>query len=179
MKTLLALLLITLSFAPVLAQQYKAENGYVRFFSEAALEDIAAENKKGSSIFDVSNGNIVFSIPITSFEFEKSLMREHFNEKYMESEKYPKAVFKGNIADFEDREGTQNLQAHGNMTIHGVTRQINTKGKIMKEGDQLRLTSTFIVRLEDYEVKIPKLLWQNIAEEVEVTLDFQYKPLAQ
>ena len=164
---------------PGLAQKYKAEDGHARFFSEATLEDIAAENKDGSSIFDASNGNIVFSIPITSFEFDKSLMREHFNEKYMESEKYPKATFKGVVTNFENIEGTQKVQAKGSMNIHGVTRQVTSEGEIKKEGDQLRLTSTFIVRLEDYKVKIPKLLWQNIAEEVEVNIDFHYKPLTQ
>ena len=174
-STLLFLLILALS--PAIAQKYKAEGGYVKFFSEATLEDIAAENNNGTSVFDQGNGNIVFSIPIQSFEFDKSLMKEHFNEKYMESEKYPKATFKGTISDFQNSEGVQKVQAQGSMTIHGVTRQVSYEGQIEKKGDQLRMTSTFKVRLEDYKVKIPRLLWQNIAEEVEVTVDFQYKPL--
>lgn len=159
------------------AQKYKSTEGKVRFFSEATLENIAADNEDGSSVYDESTGDIVFSIPITSFKFEKSLMQEHFNENYMESEKYPKAIFKGKVNDFDKGKGVQNVSAAGDMTIHGVTKSINVDGVMEYRDGKIFLKSVFPVRLEDYKVKIPQVLWQNIAEEVEVTINFVYKPL--
>ena len=159
------------------AQKYKSVEGKVRFFSEATLENIAADNAKASSVFDESNGNIVFSVPIKSFEFRKSLMQEHFNENYMESDQYPKATFKGTVAGFENKAGTQKVSAQGDMTIHGVTKPVSVDGTMELKDGQIYLKSVFKVKLEDYDVKIPQVLWQNIAEEVEVTLNFIYQPL--
>ncbi len=161
------------------AQKYKAQNGYVKFFSDAVLEDITAETNKGSSVVDWSTGDIVFSIPITSFEFDKSLMKEHFNEKYMESDKYPKATFSGSILGLKDTEGKQLVTAEGDLMIHGISRKVKTKGEINRSQGRISLQSEFIVRLEDHKVKIPQLLWQNIAEEVQVTINFNYDKLQQ
>src|SRR6478609_3763044 len=83
------------------AQKFTAEKTYVKFFSDAAIEDITAENTKTSSIFNEATGDIVFSVPIKEFEFAKSLMKEHFNEKYMESEQFPKATFQGVISGYQ------------------------------------------------------------------------------
>src|SRR5690349_8061189 len=85
----------------VFSQKYVAEKSQITFFSDAALEDITATNKKASSIFNSANGEIVFSVPISEFQFAKSLMQEHFNEKYMESDKYPKSTFQGKIENYD------------------------------------------------------------------------------
>lgn len=169
-------LLFSVSFGTY-AQKYKSVESKVRFFSEATLENIAADNTDGSSVFDESTGDIVFSIPIKSFEFQKSLMQEHFNENYMESDKYPKSIFKGKVIGFEKKGGLQNVSAEGELTIHGVTKEVKIDGTMNLKDNQIKLNSVFIVKLEDYNVKIPQVLWQNIAEEVEVTLNFIYQPL--
>jgi polyisoprenoid-binding protein YceI len=120
--------------------------------------------------------DIVFSIPIKEFEFDKALMKEHFNEKYLESEKFPKATFSGKVTGFlKDSRGEQAAMAKGKMTIHGVSREIEVPGVITMEGGQLTVRAVFKIKLADYEVKIPQLLWKNIAEEVEVKIDFVYK----
>jgi polyisoprenoid-binding protein YceI len=160
-----------------IAQKFVTEKSNIVFFSDAAIEDIKADNKKATSIFNTANGDIVFSIPISEFQFEKSLMQEHFNEKYMESDKYPKATFQGKIPDFKiDAQGPQQAKATGKLTIHGVTRDVEIPGTIEKQGDKLLVKTKFMVKLEDYKIAIPQLLWQNIAEQVEVTGEFQYKP---
>src|SRR2546429_2267412 len=82
-------------------QKFTAEKTYVKFFSDAAIEDITADNTKSSSIFNEATGDVVFSIPIKEFEFEKSLMKEHFNEKYMETEQFPKSTFQGKISGYQ------------------------------------------------------------------------------
>ena len=98
-KVLLIFLLFSLHTA--IAQKYKSTTGNIKFYSEELLEDITAINNKVKSIFDSETGQIVFSVIITGFEFDKSLMQEHFNEKYLESEKYPKYTFNGTISTFE------------------------------------------------------------------------------
>ncbi len=95
------LIILLLSAYPGIAQKYKSTSGTIKFYSEELLEDITAINKDVKSIFDNESGQIVFSLPITGFEFAKSLMQEHFNEKYLESEKYPKATFKGTITGYQ------------------------------------------------------------------------------
>src|SRR5687768_84945 len=87
--------------ACLFAQKYNIEKGSVSFFSDAAIEDISADNKKPSGIFNTTTGDIVFSIPINEFKFEKSLMQEHFNEKYMQSDKFPKSTFQGKVTGFD------------------------------------------------------------------------------
>jgi polyisoprenoid-binding protein YceI len=104
-------------------------------------------------------------------------MQEHFNEKYMDTDKYPKSTFKGKVSGFDAAAaGTQNAKATGKLFIHGVERDVEIPGTIEKSGDKLLFKSKFIVKLEDYKVDRPQLLWQNIAEQVEVTIDFVFKP---
>lgn len=166
--------------APILVtgQKYTTEKSSITFYSDAAIEDIKAVNSKGSSMINTSTGEIAFSIPIKEFEFEKALMQEHFNEKYLESDKYPKAIFMGKLEGFTyEQTGEKQVTARGRLTIHGVTKEIEVLGKIEIREERIYAQANFTVRLEDYKIKIPQLLWQNIAEEVEVTIDFTYKPL--
>jgi polyisoprenoid-binding protein YceI len=147
------------------------------FFSDAAIEDITAENKKTAGVFNSGTGDIAFSVPIKEYEFAKSLMKEHFNEKYMETEKYPKSTFQGKVSGYDpNATGPQNVSSKGKLTIHGETKEVEIPGTIEKQGEKLLMKSKFIVKLEDYKIAIPQLLWQNIAEQVEVTVDFTFKP---
>jgi hypothetical protein len=171
-----ALIFLVVIQTPVVAQKFILDKSLISFFSDGAIEDISAQNKKTSSIFNSTTTDIVFSVPITEFQFEKSLMQEHFNEKYMESDKFPKAVFQGKIVGFDPAASTkQDVKALGKMTIHGVTKDIEIPGIAEKNGDRIVLKSKFIVKLEDYKITIPQLLWQNIAEQVEVTVDLVFK----
>ena len=176
MKLLFTLILGLAGFVPASGQKYITESGQISFFSYAPIEDIKASNQKVVSIFDTESGNLVFSIPIKDFEFDKSLMREHFNEKYMETEKYPKSTFKGTVEGYTDQEGEQNVVAKGDLTIHGVTHQIEISGTLESSGSNVVIKATFSVSVADYEVEIPSLLFSNIAEVVDVTVDLKYKP---
>ena len=153
------------------AQKYVTEQSFISFFSDAAIEDITADNKKAAGVFNSATGDIAYSIPIKEFQFEKSLMQEHFNEKYMETEKFPKSTFQGKVTGYDpSATGPQQASAKGKLTIHGETKEIE------KQGDKLLMKTKFIVKLADYKITIPQLLWQNIAEQVEVTADFTFKP---
>ena len=168
----IALLFISTS---VVGQKYISEKSNIVFFSSALLEDIEARNEKAKSVFNADNGDIVFSIPVNQFQFAKSLMQEHFNEKYMESDKYPTTIFKGKVLDFEKGSENNNVWTEGELEIHGVKRNVKIQGNLIFKGERVIIESKFIVKLEDYEIEIPKLLFHKIAEEVEVTVNFEYK----
>ena len=111
------------------------------------------------------------------FEFRKSLMKEHFNEKYLESDKFPKSTFQGKITGYSiDKSGAQEVKSSGKLTIHGVTKEIESTGTIEFINGKAIAKSKFIVLLKDYDIKIPQLLWKNIAESIDVTIDLTYKP---
>ena len=159
------------------AQKYVTDKTFVSFFSDAAIEDITADNTKTAGVFNSETGDIAFSVPIKDYKFEKSLMQEHFNEKYLETEKFPKATFQGKVTGYDaNATGSQKVSSKGKLTIHGETQEVEIPGTIEKEGDKLVMKSKFIVKLADYKIAIPQLLWQNIAEQVEVTADFTFKP---
>jgi polyisoprenoid-binding protein YceI len=160
------------------AQKFTSEKSVVSFFSHASIEDIAAKTTKATSIFNEATSEIVFVIPIKEFEFEKALMKEHFNEKYMQTEKFAKSTFQGKLTGYQSSaNGEQAAHAIGKLTIHGVTKEVDLVGTVQNAEGNIVMKSKFIVKLEDYKIKIPTLLWKNIAEQVEVTIEFTYKPL--
>jgi polyisoprenoid-binding protein YceI len=135
-------------------------------------------NTQSRALLDLNSLEVAFEVPISHFEFEKDLMKQHFNEKYMDTEKYPSAKFGGHITGFEkSKSGVQPVTASGKLTIHGVTKVVNIPGTIETLiNDRLEMNAKFIVKLVDYKIKIPQIVWQNIAEEVEVTIEFIMKP---
>lgn len=176
MSRLLFSILILCFFFRTYGQKYSVERSTVQFFSEATIEDIKAENTRASGIFNVANDEVVFSIPIKYFEFEKALMKEHFNEKYLESHLFPKAIFQGKfLGVMKDVGGEQLVKASGKLTIHGVTKDVIIPGTVEVRGNLILARSTFNIHLADYHITIPSLLWQNIAEDVEVTVEFIFK----
>src|ERR1043165_7970394 len=135
MKCLLFLVAgIVLISSSASAEKYMTRTGKITFFSATPLENIEAFNNEVAAVADASNGELVFQAPIKSFKFEKSMMQDHFNENYMESDKYPKADFKGRISNVGSvnfsKDGTYNVTANGKLTMHGVTRDITAPGTI-------------------------------------------------
>jgi len=176
-RRVILVVLVLAMVLPALGQKYKAEKGSTSFYSKATVEDIKAENTQFSSLFNATSGDIAFSIPIKGYQFDKALMQEHFNEKYMETEKYPTATFSGKLQGYSPSgPATQSVTAKGKMNIHGVVRPVEIAGQVEKQGDKLLMKSSFVIKLADYNVQIPKLLWQNIAEQVDVTIQATYKP---
>lgn len=158
--------------------RFFAEKQSITFFSDGLVEDITAGNQKVTSIFDVLNGEIAYLMNVKDFQFVNKLMQTHFNEKYMESDKYPKASFQGKVAGFNfSAGGTQQVRATGKLTMHGVTRDVDIPGTIEVNGSKLILKAKFPVKLDDYKIIVPQVVWDKIAQQVEVTLDFVYRPL--
>lgn len=159
-------------------QLYTASNGHVSFFSKAPLEDIEAHTRSMSGALKTDTRTLAFSIPIKSFEFQRSLMREHFNDRFMESDQYPKATFTGVLLEEVDltKPGTYPVTAKGQLTIHGVTQERTINGVIISGNNRLAIVSEFPVSVAAHNVKIPRLLFESIAEVVNVKVNITLKP---
>ena len=169
-------ILLVLSL-PAAGQKMVAEKSKISFFSKAAVEDISAVNVKTQSILNTGTNELVFIVPIQEFDFERGLMKEHFNEKYMETEKFPKATFQGKIEGFDPKgSGEQHAVAKGKMTIHGVVKELEIPGTIEVTANGLALNTKFFIKLADFNITIPTMFFKHIAEQVEVTAEFTYKP---
>ncbi len=179
MKKLLIILVAGIIGFQASAQKFKSQESNIRFFSKAPIEDIEAINTEATSIIDVESKSFVFVVPIKSFSFKKELMKEHFNENYLETDKYPKAIFKGKIENWDVGKGEALVVANGEMSIHGVEQRVSIEGTINYSEDGVTISSVFPIELKDYKIKIPKALFYNIAEVVEVTISFQYQPYVQ
>ncbi len=180
-----AFLLISLTIAVIIANadartSYITRVGTISFFSSAPLEDIKADNSRVQAVLDNSTGEIAVRMRIEDFQFKKSLMQKHFNENYMESHIYPEARLAGSVEGFEEiRDGSANadVTVKGSLTIHGVTREVEIPGTISRQGPHLICNAVFDIRLEDYDVRIPRLLTRNIAESLEVTVNLRLAPV--
>jgi hypothetical protein len=163
------------------AQKFMTKNGYIRFYGHTPLENIIAENNQVASIIDASNGEIVFQALVKSFHFEKALMEEHFNENYVESEKFPRTQFKGKITNLSNvnfsKPGKYDVNITGELTLHGVTRQITVPANLEVTGSGLDGTSKFNLTPEDFNITIPGVVREKVAKQMEVTVDAKYSPM--
>ncbi|WP_337042240.1 YceI family protein [Emticicia sp. 17c] len=177
MKKGLLIILLGLFTANVFAQnQWICRKGETSFFSETPVENIAALNKSVVSLIDFSKGEIAVKMTMTDFKFQNHLMEEHFNENYMESEKYPTASFVGKIQEPIDisKNGTYDISAKGQLTMHGVTKERVLKGKLTVNNNEITLVSNFDVALKDHKIEIPTLVIAKIAEVIAIKDKFVY-----
>ena len=152
----------------------------MKFVSKAPLETIKAESKKLSGVLDAEKRVFAFSIPVTSFEgFNSPMQKEHFNEDYLESDIISKATFKGKIIEEINltNPGTYSIRAKGMMNIHNVEKEMIIKSKLISTATQLTVESSFTIKLKDFNIRIPKLVNQKIAEDifVDVKMDMSLK----
>ncbi len=163
------------------AQKYMTKSGYIGFYSHTPIEDIKADNNQAAGVLDISTGDLVFQALIRSFKFSKALMEEHFNENYMESDKYPKASFKGKITNPGSvnfsKNGNYEVTVEGDLTIRDVTKKISVKGNLEVVTGGINGTSKFNVVPEDYNIKIPGVVKDKIAKTLEVTVSMKYLPV--
>jgi hypothetical protein len=162
-------------------ERFYTKNAKVNFFSETPLEDIEAKNKSAVAVLDSKTGNLQFSLLIKGFEFKNEEMQEHFNEDYMESDKFSKSEFKGQIVNNSAvnyaKPGTYNVQVKGMLTIHGVTKEVQTNGTLKVDNGSIKSNSTFTIAVADYGIVIPRLVRDKIAKNVKITIDAELDPL--
>ncbi len=173
--------LLVLGSGKVTAQnRYFTRTGHIWFFSEAPLENIEAHNRQVATFISFDTGELVFSVPMKGFEFRKSLMQEHFNENYLETDKYPRGTFKGNITNIKtidfQKDGIYPAKVEGTLTIHGVARPVTANGTLEVKGSRIVAKSTFTITPEDYNIEIPLLVRQHVAKIIQINVDLQYDP---
>lgn len=173
---------ILFSLSAINAQdKYFTKSGKIGFHSKAPLETIEAHNKSVTCVLDTKSGNLQFAVLMKGFEFEKALMQEHFNENYVESHKFPKAEFKGQIINTSDidftKEGSYEAKVKGKLTIRGETKDVETVGTIRVINGKMAANADFNIALEDYKIEIPKIVKENISKTVKISVDCTLDPL--
>lgn len=158
-------------------ERYIDRKGVVVFeASEKLFEPVKAKNESVSVLFDASNNKIASLALMRGFHFKNSLMQEHFNENYIESDQYPKALFKGEIVDFDiDHAGstTQEYVIKGTLEIRSIAKKIEPTVQIQRIDNVMAIKGSFIVLPEDFNIEIPKIVENKIAKKVLVKLDFK------
>lgn len=154
------------------SQRFITKEAEISFFSEAPIEDISAKNNKVSAVYDDETKQLVFQLNISDFIFPKPLMQEHFNENYLESDKFPKASFSGIVGQLNE-----STIATGTLKIHGESNEVEVKGILVKSNDSVMIDASFRIQLKDFNIKIPKIVMYNIAEEIEVTIIAKLKAI--
>ncbi|HEY0246086.1 MAG TPA: YceI family protein [Mucilaginibacter sp.] len=176
MKHIAIILLAWMSINQASQGLYACKNAKISLYSSAPIEDISASTSSGASVYNAATGDLVFSVNITSFQFPKSLMQEHFNSDYLESEKYPKATFKGKIQEHIDvtKNGSFPVTAIGELDIHGIKQNRTIPGKITIDNGVITMTSEFMVKCADHHIEIPKIVFHNIAESIKMNVSATY-----
>ena len=177
MKNKLILLFALLLSSSSFAQKMITRSGTIDFeASMPAFEEIAAKNNTVSCIFDKTTGDFVVLALVKGFRFKLPLMEEHFNENYMESELFPKAIFKGKIVGYNEVKlaaGKQVFEVTGDLTLHGVTQKVTSKMTFNTSGDKIITTGSFALKPVDYKIDIPNIVKSKIANEVKLSMHFE------
>lgn len=171
MKTSFIVLSLLLGINACCAQKFSTKSGTIKFASKAQLELIQASSNKLQGIIDPSTNQFAFLIDMKSFQgFNSGLQRQHFNENYIESEKFPLAKFSGKVIEQIDytQNGVTEVRAKGELDIHGQTQVRIIKSKITVNGNQISIEAQFLIPLSDHNITIPKIVNQKIATEIEV-----------
>ncbi len=159
---------------------FYTKSGTIIFDSSTPLETIYARNNQVTSFLNTTEGEINFAALMRSFKFKNALMEEHFNENFIESAQYPRAVFKGRILNWQNvelsKEEEQEVDVEGELTLHGVTKKINPKAVLHPKGDKIFGRCNFIVSAEDFDIRIPAVVRDKIAKEVKVMVEMSYEP---
>lgn len=166
----------------LLAQdKFFTKSGRINFVSKAPVENINGNHKSVTCVLDTKTGNVQFAVLMKGFEFEKALMQEHFNENYVESHKFPKAEFKGQVVNNSEvnysKEGTYQAKVKGTLTMHGEPKEVETTGSIVVKSGKLQAGADFTILLSDFKIEIPKLVKDNISNTVKVIVDCSLEPL--
>jgi hypothetical protein len=157
----------------VYAQLYSTRSGFIGFYSKTPLEDVRGENGQVYAVIDAGKKNLAFAALLKGFIFPKELMQTHFNENYIESDKYPKATFSGAYAgDVQlDKDGVYKVAVKGSLMLHNVTRTIETPATLEVKAGHLLGVAEFKVKPEDFNIGIPSIVRDKIDKEITVKVN--------
>jgi polyisoprenoid-binding protein YceI len=178
MKKLIVLVIATVFSSGISAQIYMAKTCEISFFSKTPMKDIDATNKAAKPLLNTATGDIQIKIVMTAFVFPDAFMQEHFNENYIESEKYPNCIFKGKVNEKVDytKDGENKVTVTGTIDMHGVKKDVTLEGTITVKGNEITMSTKFRIHIADYNIKVPSLYVETIAENVDCKLDAVLEP---
>ena len=161
--------------------RFYTKTGSISFFSKTDLEDIDAHNRTVTCVLDTKTGNVQFSVLMKGFEFKKALMQEHFNEDWIESDKYPKSEFRGQIMNNTSidytKDGAYPAKAKGQLTIHGQTKEVEIDGTISIKDGRVVITAEFPVAIADYQISVAAFAKDKVAKTINVKVSCALEPL--
>lgn len=182
MKTLFLFLMAGLISQTVIAQRFFTKSGKIDFdaTSSSSPEKIKGKSRTAVCVLDCKSGALQFSVLMKGFEFDRALMQEHFNENYVESDKYPKSEFRGNITGNEKidytKDGKYKVEVKGTLTIHNVGREVTTTGELKVDGGKIKLEANFSLLLSDYKISIPSLVADKVNKTASIEVDCTLEP---
>jgi len=161
--------------------KYFTKSGSISFDASGVTEDIKAQNKKATFVLDAKTGAIELALLLKAFEFDRALMQEHFNENYVESDAYPKSTYKGKVTNFSDidltKDGTYPVKIAGQLTIHGVTKEVPARGSLVSSGGKVSGTASFKIVLSDFAIEIPSIVKDKISKTVNINVAVWLDPI--
>lgn len=183
MKKILVMMTVTFCTAVTFGQKYYTKTGQVNFdaTSPSSPEKIEGVSRTATCVVDTKSGNMQMAVLMKGFGFERALMEEHFNENYVESHKYPKAEFKGDLKepgkiDFS-KNGTYTVKVKGKLTLHGESKEIETDSRLVIQDGKIKATADFNVVLSDYKISIPGLVADKVAKTAKISVSCSLEPL--
>ncbi|MGB3155715.1 MAG: YceI family protein [Chitinophagaceae bacterium] len=183
MKNLFVMTIALLVAMTGISQKFYTKNGQINFdaTSPASPEKIEGINRSATCVVDTKSGNMQFAALMKGFAFERALMEEHFNENYVESDKYPKAEFKGEIKNSDKvdftKDGNYTVKIKGKLTMHGESNDVETEAKISIQNGKIKATADLNVLLSDYKVSIPGLVADKVSKTVKISVSCLLEPL--
>ncbi|RBW55277.1 YceI family protein [Tenacibaculum sp. E3R01] len=170
-------LLIILLFIgqTIFAQKYFTRTGVTEFKASVdAFEPVEAINNSTSAIL-TKNGDVASQLFVSAFKFKVALMQEHFNENYMDSDTYPKAVFRGKIENFkfDNLNSKTTYTLKGKLTIRGISKEISFPIYLNKKDEKIKLTGNFNVSPKDYNIEIPSIIRKKIANKINIIINYE------
>ncbi len=174
-KVMLGLIALIMTMS-VSAQKFYTKDADVAFDANSPLEKIEGKTNKGTLVIDAASGKLESAVLVKGFHFKSALMEEHFNENYMESGKFPKAVFAGTISNFNTvnlkKDGSYPVTVTGNLTMHGVTKPVESKGNLTVKGGAItNAKAAFKVSMADFNISIPSAVREKIAKEAKIDIN--------
>ena len=179
-KSIIVLLLSVMTITAGAQSLYMTKTGKVSFNSRSSVEKIEADNNEVSSVINTQTGDMVFAILLKSFHFDRALMEEHFNENYVESDKFPKSTFKGKSSNLSainfTKDGSYPATVEGDLTMHGVTKKVTSNGTLTVKAGKIAAYAKFSLKLKDFDISIPSLVADKISQDIDIIVDCKYDP---
>ncbi len=177
-KTAIILFFSLIQLAGFSQSTFFTRSGHIYFISHTDVIDIDADNHQVASFLNIETGKIQFAVLIKSFKFSLATAKEHFNESYMESDRFPKAEFKGEIVNADSlnlkKEGTCNVIVKGDITIRGISKNIKVPGELTIENGKINAVSEFELSISDFNISVPKIVENRVAKIVQLRVNMNY-----